>query len=438
MTGVEEKISALYSAHLAALLEVARGALVDCGFEALLIHSGMARNYFNDDQEIPFRPNPSFAHFIPLREAEAMLLVKGNGKPVLIRVRSEDYWREGVFIENEFWTGEYDVREVPSVEAAWKEISEQKIAFVGEAEAARGVSEESVNPLGVVSRLAWRRSFKTRYEIECIRHANAVAAGGHRAARHAFLNGASEFEIHSVYISAVSALEAELPYETVVALDEKSAILHYGGKRHEGSGDVFLLDAGAAVLGYASDITRTWIREQCDPLFADLLEGVEKIQKELALAARPGVSFSELHAEAHRKIAELLYRMKLLYAQPEEAVSSGFTRAFFPHGLGHFLGIQVHDVGGNQKSPEGGELPAPPQFPKLRMTRTIEEGMVFTIEPGVYFIEMLLRPYRKGEQSRFFNWNLIDRLAPMGGIRIEDDLMATKTGNKNLTREFLP
>ncbi len=251
------------------------------------------------------------------------------------------------------------------------------------------------------------------------------------------MRGASEIEIHHAYVSALPATEAELPYETVVALDEKAAILHYQGKRKSGKGSVLLLDAGASYLGYASDITRTYLAENIDSMFHDLHKGVESIQKELCEMAKPGVLFPHLHRTAHVKIGDLLHSLGIITVSGEKAESLGITRTFFPHGLGHFLGIQVHDVGGNQKSPEGGILESPRGYPRLRMTRTIEEGMVFTVEPGIYFIEMLFSPHRSRDTSKYFNWPFIERLVPFGGIRIEDDIVATKEGNRNLTRVYV-
>ncbi len=105
--------------------------------------------------------------------------------------------------------------------------------------------------------------------------------------------------------------------------------------------------------------------------------------------------------------------------------------------MGHFLGLQVHDVGGRQKAPEGGTVPPPPQYPYLRTTRTIEENQVFTIEPGVYFIEMLLRPHREGPKKELFNWDLIPHLFQHGGVRIEDNVLVTKEGHRNLTRPHI-
>ena len=152
---------------------------------------------------------------------------------------------------------------------------------------------------------------------------------------------------------------------------------------------------------------------------------------------KPGLVYLELHRTAHAKIADLLCSLAILKADREEAFELGLTNPFFPHGLGHFLGIQVHDVSGRQRSPEGGSVPPPPQFPYLRTTRTIEEGQVFTVEPGVYFVEMLLRPHRSGPQAKRFDWKLVERLMSCGGVRIEDNVVVTRSGHRNLTRPYV-
>ena len=392
---------------------------------------------------MPFRSNPSFAHFVPLTGPHHLLYIAPGKKPTLVRVQPEDFWREHEPLGEPFWAGEFDVIETATPEEAWKVVPlGARAAYLGDNEKeaeAHGIARDAVNPEGVIRRLEWQRSFKTPYEIECIAEANHRAGHAHAAAREAFLDGAPELEIHYAYVDELGVVDSGLPYETVVALDEKAAFLHCQGKRIDGKGTVLLLDAGAASYGYASDVTRTYVYEdECDFLFRGLLGGVETVQQELVRMAVHGTPFSDLHRTAHVKIGDLLRAFGILDISGEEAFERGFTRAFFPHGVGHLLGIQVHDVGGSQAAQGGGATPAPPDFPHLRMTRTIEPGMVFTVEPGLYFIDMLLKPYRSGENAKHFDWSLIDRLKRLGGIRIEDDILATKEGNRNLTREFLP
>ena len=107
------------------------------------------------------------------------------------------------------------------------------------------------------------------------------------------------------------------------------------------------------------------------------------------------------------------------------------TRAFYPHGLGHSLGIQTHDVGCGLRAPRADN-------PFLRNTTDVAVGQVFTIEPGVYFIEALLAELRGKPESNLVDWSVVDALAPLGGVRIEDDVFVEDAGVRNLTREHLP
>ena len=223
-----------------------------------------------------------------------------------------------------------------------------------------------------------------------------------------------------------------------MALDEKAATLHYESKRRTRGGKVLLLDAGTQVRGYACDITRTTPAKGCDPLFVDLIEAMDAVEQDLARAATPGRPYLEVHLQAHAAVARVLAELRLVRVSAEEAFAKGYTHPFFPHGVGHHLGIQVHDVAGRQADPGGTPAPPPKEHPYLRNTRTIEAGHVFTIEPGLYFIPMLLRRFRSGPEAQAFDWARIDALTPFGGVRVEDNVLVTAAGPRNLTREQLP
>ena len=111
------------------------------------------------------------------------------------------------------------------------------------------------------------------------------------------------------------------------------------------------------------------------------------------------------------------------------------SRTFFPHGLGHFLGLQVHDVGALLASGGGKQIPRPDKDPYLRLTRILEPGNVITIEPGLYFIESLLEQLRQPPARKSINWPRVENFIQFGGIRIEDNIHITETGNVNLTRD---
>ncbi|MBL8152028.1 MAG: M24 family metallopeptidase [Blastocatellia bacterium] len=197
-----------------------------------------------------------------------------------------------------------------------------------------------------------------------------------------------------------------------------------------------LIDAGAKYLGYGSDITRTYLRDGVDDLFGEILARMELLQQSLVAKVAPGVSYIDINRATHRGVAEILHAAGLVKLSADEIFERGFTHPFFPHGVGHLLGIQVHDVSGHMADPDGTPAPPPKEYPFLRFTRNIEIGQVFTIEPGFYFIPMLLEPFRNGADSHLFDWEKIDRLTKLGGIRIEDNLHVTKDGAENLTRPY--
>jgi Xaa-Pro dipeptidase len=193
-----------------------------------------------------------------------------------------------------------------------------------------------------------------------------------------------------------------------------------------------LIDAGAEFAGYASDITRTY--SAADPDFAALIGQMERMQQTLCAGVRAGIDWREVHLNAHRLTAAVLREADLIRCSAEEAVDTGLTRVFLPHGIGHLLGLEVHDVGGFMASAAGGDIARPAGHPYLRLTRTLEEGFVVTMEPGIYFIGQLLAAARADGRGRSINWSRVEALSPFGGIRIEDDLAVTPSWHENLTR----
>ena len=138
---------------------------------------------------------------------------------------------------------------------------------------------------------------------------------------------------------------------------------------------------------------------------------------------------------AHRDIARILKDFNIIRSSVEDAVASGLSAVFYPHGLGHYLGLQTHDVAGLIADAAGTPIPRPDGHPFLRLTRTLEAGNVLTIEPGLYFIEPLLRKWRMNGDATAINWDKVEELAPYGGVRIEDNMVVTDGEPLNLTRD---
>ena len=248
--------------------------------------------------------------------------------------------------------------------------------------------------------------------------------------------GKSEYGIHLDYCEATGLTEAQLPYSSIVALNQHGAVLHYQNldRNNDGNAISFLIDAGASFHGYASDITRTYARQP--GRFQNLIESMESAQLRLVDGVRAGVDYRDLHITAHHEIAQVLNSHGIVDLAPEDIVATGVSSVFLPHGLGHLLGLQVHDVGGMLAGRRGQLVDRPEGHPFLRMTRKLEPSMTLTIEPGLYFIDMLLEELKAGPHSNQVNWDLIEELKPFGGVRIEDNVMVTEQGPPvNLTRD---
>ena len=428
-----------YAAHVAAQFRIYQQLLIEHELDGLLIAAGGEQSLFRDDYTYPFKANPYFKAWVPLHDrAHSFLWLDAKAtKPVLYIYQPMDIWHQIDPLTNEAILAAFDLRVLSSPSEIEKKInSSLRLAFIGPSQECPLV-DMSVNPESLLAALDYRRAYKSPYEWNCIRLANEKAALGHQAAAVAFRNGATEYEIHMAYLQATAQLDQDLPYGNIIALNEHASVLHYTQKNRQPPAEhrSFLIDAGATVAGYAADISRTYAYE--DGLFQSLVVAMDKLQQAIVAQIRIGESYLDLHLYAHRRIAELLVAIGLVNASAEDAVELGLTALFFPHGLGHLLGVQVHDLGGWQAAPDGRLQPPPTTHPYLRLTRTIEEGQVFTIEPGLYFIPSLLNPARSGELGQWIDWGLVDQLLPYGGIRVEDNIYVGKEGPINLTREVL-
>ena len=156
----------------------------------------------------------------------------------------------------------------------------------------------------------------------------------------------------------------------------------------------------------------------------------------MADALKSNGADGDLHLATQQRIAETLSQFNIIKVPAEQAVESELTRTFFPHGLGHHLGLQVHDVGGFMADERGTHIPTPKSHPFLRTSRGIEADMVFTIEPGLYFIDTLFNEIKGTSLEAMVNWDKVAELKPYGGIRIEDNIIVHRERNENITRDL--
>ena len=439
-----------YSNHIAGLLdryqrEFEKLRLQGSPVSAVLIHSGSDNFYYGDDQTVPFRAYGHFCHWLPINQPDQMLLITPGERPTYFQVIPSDHWYDQSIQNASWWCDEFEVVTLTESQQVNAYLKHQRdLAFLGENTdfaAAAGFNNKQINPPRLLHSLDYYRAYKSGYEIEQLKSANRQALIGHSSAKNCFENGGGEYDIHMAYLLECNIIEQHSPYTNIVALNEKSAILHYQHKRHNADhnakdkSQVLLIDAGCRVNNYCSDITRTSVRPHTHDVFRSLLEEMEKLQLNLVDQVSPGLDYVKFHRSALELLNQVLIDGDIINCPSQQSLELGLASLFMPHGIGHLLGIQVHDAGGHLADPNGGTRPPPSTFPYLRNTRIMEENMVFTVEPGLYFIPVILDRERDSAIGKYLNWKLIDELVPLGGIRVEDNVQVKTTGVENLTRQ---
>lgn len=429
----------LYGAHVAELQGRTEQVLARENLDGLIIHSGQELKIFLDDLSYPFKVNPHFKHWLPLTEqTNSWLIVDGKNKPCLIYYQPVDFWHKVEPLPQSYWNDFFEIKVLTKATEvdALLPYDKKGYAYIGEhIEVAKALGFDRINPEEVLNYLHYHRGYKTPYEQACMREANVLAKKAHLAAKECFLNKGSEREIQHAYLMALQCGDSDTPYGNIVALNENASILHYTvlDKEKPSAHRSFLIDAGASFNGYASDITRTYAHT--DGPFADLIKRMDLLMLNAVDGLKPGASYVDLHVQTFAEVAKVLSEFNIITVTPDVALEAGIVSAFFPHGLGHHIGLQVHDVGGFMADERGTHINAPAQHPFLRTSRQIEANQVFTIEPGLYFIESLLGDIKNSANKSMVNWQQVELFKPFGGIRIEDNVIVHQSHNENMTRD---
>lgn len=428
-----------YQAHQRRLLDRYRALLDKHGFSCIAIFSGAGRRFHADDQAPSFQAFAHFRHWVPLQDVEhSWVLIYPDRPPVLYLHAPDDTWQLPLSLPEADWPQHFDVHlfDVHLNKTQALPTLDANSAVIGDPEALRawgGCPAGHLNPGALLHALDEGRIIKSAYEISCLREANRLAMAGHQAAEAAFFAAASELDIHLSYLAASRQRETQLPYPSIIGINEHASVLHYQhlAARAPRTRYSLLADAGVRFKGYCADVTRTYAGPDAPARFKSLISAVDDVKTRMIKRMQPGAEFIELHARMHHELADVLVEQGLFAGSREAAVRQGVTRAFCPHGLGHSVGLQVHDVGG-WSDPEGGEVAPPAKDPALRLTRALVPGMVVTVEPGLYFITSLLAPLREARLP--IDWALVDQLRPCGGIRMEEAVAIKDDGNVNLTQ----
>ena len=433
----DSSLDEMYASHLQGLMRRTEQSLAASDFDALVIQAGRPPVQFLDDQDYPYKVNPQFKAWVPIIDNPRCILVYSPGaRPKLLFHRPNDFWHKPAALPQSSWTAAIDVIAMDDDSTAsthWAKLG--RVAVLGPEASASEAAGVEFNPPELLKRLDYDRAVKSPYELECMRRASQLGARGHAAALAVFKRGGSEYAAHMSYLEACTQREEEMPYNNIVAFNENAAVLHYQHLDRHAPHELrsFLIDAGAQYRGYAADITRTYAGKP--GRFADLIAAMDLAQQQLCEEIVAGRDYRDVHLSAHRILGDVMHGAGITKISGQAAVESGVTSVFFPHGIGHLLGLQVHDVGGVMGDGQGRERERPEGHPYLRLTRLLEPGVVVTVEPGIYFIESLLAAAHADQRRACIDWKVVEELKPFGGIRIEDNVVATIAKPENMTRD---
>lgn len=308
--------------------------------------------------------------------------------------------------------------------SAWLNVSLRQLEQMPSAELIRAVVQQ--------------RSVKEPREIEQMEHAVRVTGAMHTAAMQHARAGMREAQLAGIVEGIAVGNGGHLAYPVIMTTH--GHVLHNHHHHHElKPGQLVLGDYGAeTTMHYAGDITRTFPVDQTfTTQQREIYQAVLDAQEEVIELIRPGVFNIDLHRKAALSMAESLKAIGLMQGDMEEAVEAGAAYLFFPHGLGHMIGLDVHDMEdlGEHFVGYAGEVERSQEFglSALRLGRRLQEGFVITVEPGLYFIPELIDRWRAQHRfADFINYAALEAYRDFSGVRIEDDILVTQSGSRML------
>ncbi len=427
---------------------------IDSGVILWLGNSLQSRNY--EGNTYPFRQNSHFLYYTGLPEPDlAMLSYPDSGKDILFAASPD--------MDAVVWNGPGRSTADLAREAGLDSVEElkqlgshidlarkqkRKIHYLppysasalyrlagllksGPKGAKAGVSRK------LMEEVSKQRSVKSDAEIEQIENALSVTDRMHRACMAAARPGMRESELSGLIQAIALSEDRQQSYNPIVTV--RGEVLHnnsYGGVLRDGQ--LLLNDSGAeSPMWYASDITRTF---PVNGKFTDIQKAMYQIVLRVQLGAiglaKPGVTYRDVHTNSCKIMVEGLREAGLMKGDPSEAVEAGAHALFFPHGIGHMMGLDVHDmedlgdiVGYKKKEPRSGQF----GLKYLRLSRPLEPGFVLTVEPGIYFIPALIERWQNERQHEaFINYDRLRDFSSFGGIRTEDNILVTSSGARVL------
>ena len=307
------------------------------------------------------------------------------------------------------------------------------------------VQQKESASMTLINAVVKMRSTKEQQEIEELERASVIGYKMHTTAMRLTKPGVTEKFIGGQVDGVANSYGAMVSFPTIFS--QHGEIMHGNPSMAElESGRLVLCDCGAETINnYCSDNTRTYpVNGKFTQRQLEIYSIVEACHDYVLEVAKPGVKYMDVHFAVCRLMTERLKELGLMKGDTDEAVAAGAHAMFLPHGLGHMMGMDVHDMENLDQINVGFDAETRPRLDQfgtncLRMGRRLEEGFVVTDEPGIYFIPALIDDWKSsGHCAEFLNFDLLETYKDFGGIRIEDDVLITKDGCRFLGNDRIP
>jgi len=422
----------------------------------VLLQGGSNLSHYCTDVDYVFRQEPYFHWTFGVSEPDCYGLIQvSSGKAYLFFPRTEDEhikWLGKPLSQNEYKCL-YKVEDVSFVDMLGEILDTLKPSLIltlyGKNTDSNKMCHEAyfdgINKFIVDNNILYKviadcRVIKTDYEKEVMRYATKVTCNAHKSVMKKCKPGMYEYQCEANFLHYAYYVGGcrHVGYNNICCSGINGSVLHYGHATKPNSkkiqdGDMCVFDMGAVYNGYTADVTVSF---PANGKFTDDQRAIYNVvlaaNQAVINAIKPGVSWIDMHILANKVMLKEMRQINLLQGDVNEMFEAGIAAIFQPHGLGHLLGIDVHDVGGYLEGhPNRSEKPG---VNALRTARKLEAGMALTVEPGCYFIESLLnKALNDPKLSIFINKEVLKRFWNFGGVRIEDDIFVTECGVENYT-----
>ncbi|KAK4233557.1 peptidase M24, structural domain-containing protein [Achaetomium macrosporum] len=429
--------------HAKRVVEYIRSKVPDAT-GVLYLESRVTKLLEDNDEPEPFRQRRFFYYLTGCELADSYVIHDMDSSKTTLfipPINPESVIWSGLPVSPEEAMQKYDVDEVKyttDVNAQLAHVAGQKakstvftipnqvsehVTFLGFDEKNFSILKEAIEVCRVV---------KDEYELAMIAMANDISSKAHHAVMGKAKHAKNERELEAVFLaSCITAGARNQAYHGIFAGGRAAATLHYVHNNAPLKGKLNLLvDAGAEWDCYASDITRTFpINGKFTKESRAIYDIVLKMQLECIAALKEDVLWDDVHLLAHKVAIDGLLELGILKGDKDEILANRTSVAFFPHGLGHYLGMDTHDTGGNPNYADEDTM-----FRYLRVRGRVPAGSVVTVEPGIYFCNFIIEPFLKDpKHSKYIDAEVLERYWDVGGVRIEDNVVITKGGAENLT-----